>query len=475
MVEKLKANKDVLLQLLFIFSCWGLLTFNGLSTAAVTWWTNDIFNHGFFIIPAAGYFIWSRRIYFNHILIKPALLPAFLVIPLITLYVAGSVGDIRLFQHFATFSLIPTLLWAILGNQFAWRFLFPLFFILFSIPTGEQLILPLQEITASGSVPLLKFSGIPTYSTGLYIEIPQGRFLVAEACSGVSFFIASTVVGSAYAYLNFKSNYKRVAFTAFSMLLPILANVIRVYGIITIAHYTDMEYAAGADHLIYGGVFFTFVIFLLLFTGEFFRDKNENKQKSETITINSSKSVKMPAVLSLLLLIGVAWNLFINSAEHVAELDNLVLSSGLIDQNCASPTWKPIMKNPDSEMLFSLDSTSCEVYIYTAWFSEDGNELISSLNRSYDHSYWSQDETGLVEFDGKKYPWSKITTVTDQKMYLLIWYKIKGRIFVSRSHAKLYQLFHAMAGNPSSGRIVIIATSDDPSLFETHLPTALSI
>ena len=133
------------------------------------------------------------------------------------------------------------------------------------------------------------------------------------------------------------------------------------------------------------------------------------------------------------------------------------------------------MRNPDNEMLFPLNNTSCKAYFYTAWFSEDGNELISSLNRSYDHNFWSQDEMGYIELDGKQYPWFKITTASDRKMYLVIWYKINDRLFVSRIHAKLYQLFHAMLGSPSSGRVIIMASSDEPSLFETHLRIALSI
>ncbi len=475
MVERLESHWNSLIQFLVVFGFWGLLTFDGLSSAVETWWTNDIFNHGFFIIPLAGYFIWLKREYLNNIKIQPALFPTFIVLLLVIIYVGGTVGEIRLLQHFATFTLVPTLLWAMLGNQFAWFFFFPLFFILFSIPTGEQLILPLQQVTAIGSVFLLKYSGIPTYTTGLYIEIPQGKFLVAEACSGISFFIACIVVGSAYSYLNFNSIYKRIAFTAFSMLLPVFANILRVYGIITIAFYSDMEYAAGADHLIYGGIFFTLVIFLLLFTGEFFRDKNKRVRDLEVININIPKNVKIPAVLSLSLLLGVAWNLFISSAKQVSEVDNLFVNSDLIDLSCASPSWKPVMRNPDNEMLFPLNNTSCKAYFYTAWFSEDGNELISSLNRSYDHNFWSQDEMGYIELEGKQYPWFKITTASDRKMYLVIWYKINDRLFVSRIHAKLYQLFHAMLGSPSSGRVIIMASSDDPSLFETHLRIALSI
>ena len=86
---------------------------------------------------------------------------------------------------------------------------------------------------------------------------------MAEACSGVSFFIASFVIGSLYAYLNLVSAKRRLAFVAISLIFPILANIVRVYGIILIAYWTDMEHAAGADHLIYGWFFFARVRYFL--------------------------------------------------------------------------------------------------------------------------------------------------------------------------------------------------------------------
>ena len=268
---KNKAFMPLVWQSGLMFILWGIFCWQGLVTVVDIWWGNEIFNHGFFIVPGAFYLIYLQRKRLLATPIKPSLLSLVFVIPSLFLYVIGIAGDIRLFMHLATFTLLPSLIWMLLGTQATRVILFPLCFMLFSVPVGEQLIPYLQEIAADGSVALLKLTGIPLYRSGLYIEIPQGRFLVAEACSGVSFFIASFVIGSLYAYLNLQSIKRRAAFVLISLIFPILANIVRVYGIILIAYWTDMEYAAGADHLIYGWFFFAFVIVCLLGIGELMR------------------------------------------------------------------------------------------------------------------------------------------------------------------------------------------------------------
>ncbi|MEI8648950.1 exosortase [Paraglaciecola sp. Hal342] len=179
--------------------------------------------------------------------------------------------------------------------------MFPLFFIVFCIPVGEELIPTLQAITADMSVMMLQWVNVPIYRSGLYIEIPEGRFLVAEACSGISFFIASIVIGSLYAYMNMQSRIRRVSFVCISILFPIIANAIRVFGIILTGHLTNMEHAVGADHLIYGWVFFSLVIVCLIGLGELIREKS-SELKPETplaIPLVSSNQVYIKATVTI--------------------------------------------------------------------------------------------------------------------------------------------------------------------------------
>ena len=84
-----------------------------------------------------------------------------------------------------------------------------------------EVIAPLQEVTADVSVWMLKMTGIAVYREGLFIELPNGLFEVAEACAGVRFLIANIFVAAIFAYLSFDSATKSLAFMALAVLIPV--------------------------------------------------------------------------------------------------------------------------------------------------------------------------------------------------------------------------------------------------------------
>ena len=174
-----RESKTFFLSGLALILFWIVFCWQGITTAIQIWYGNEIFNHGFFIIPGALYLIYFKRKTLLASPIKTAPLALVIIVPALLLYVIGIAGDVQLFLHTATFVLLPAIIWLILGTSAAKTILFPLTFMLFSIPVGEQLIPYLQEIAADGSVALLRLTGVPLVRSGLYIDIPHGRFLVA--------------------------------------------------------------------------------------------------------------------------------------------------------------------------------------------------------------------------------------------------------------------------------------------------------
>ena len=124
-----KVNKTFYFSCFVLLSLWVVFCWKGLSTVIQIWYMNEIFNHGFFIVPGAFYLIYlKRRVLFTQP-IKPAPLAFIFIIPTLFLYVIGIVGDVQLFLHAATFALLPLLMWLMLGTQAARTILFPLIFI----------------------------------------------------------------------------------------------------------------------------------------------------------------------------------------------------------------------------------------------------------------------------------------------------------------------------------------------------------
>jgi len=464
-----------------IFIAWLYTYYQGVATAINIWSISEIFNHCFLVIPISFFLIYQKRDLLSQ---QPFIVNYWLLLPLVgtlVLYTFGSVGDIRLFMHVATFVSLPLLIWFVIGNQAAKIIAFPLYFMLFSIPFGEQLIPHLQEITTDLAVPLLEFTGIPVYRNGLYLDIPEGRFLVAEACSGISFLITSIVFGHLYAYISFSSLSKRLLFICISLIVPIIANAIRVYGIVLIAHLTDMEHAAGADHLIYGGVFFAIVLFLLIMIGEVFRDKTEiiesqipmgKEVVGETSVNINNTPVMAPVLLILLFMSQVFWlsTVFNNQGtltDDSLTVDFKVLPFTVHEEKLKS--WRPDFSkasNVQQGVIQGANSTD-SIDIFIATYLGGEGELISSGNRLYSADRWTLIKSTQINIDEEReIQLIKIVSPSGQYRYILYWYQFSGETFTNKIKLKLYQTWMAMLGQTPKSAIIALSVESGQKMAD---------
>jgi exosortase A len=472
----------VLICLLCIAAAWVLVFWQGVTTAVDIWISSDVFNHCLFVLPGAVFLAYLKRSELDVSDVKPNYFVLILCVGSLILYAIGLAGNVQLFMHIATFTFLPLSIWAIIGNRLAYKILFPLVFILFCIPIGEELVPALQEVTADMSMVMLNWSGIPVYRSGLYIEIPQGQFLVAEACSGISFFIASIVIGSLYAYLNMQSAKRRVVFVFISILFPVIANAIRVFGIILTAYLTDMEYAAGADHLIYGWIFFSLVLVCLLGIGELIREKQFTAATSETETeIKAASSSRIgvktcyqsAAMTVTLMLIFLVWfNLIIgqlNQSQNAPVIDiNLSdLLEAKQDQSIGNyaSSWKPEFIQPYQEIQFKKELNGVPVDVYVVWYPTGHGELINTQNRLYPEKSWTlESKRGFQLDDGQSMNLSVIVNPHSTRL-LSYWYVIDGKLFTNNRNAKLYEIYKMLMGSyVGSGLIAISQTTDNVSV-----------
>src|SRR3954470_9939873 len=244
-------------------------------TMVALWGSTDDFAHGFLIAPISGWLIWHRR----HAIDAVEFVPDFRALPVLGVvglsWLLGHLAGANVVEHFAIVLMVPLTVWAILGHRLIRALAFPLCFLLFAVPFGKFLEAPLMEYTADFTVAALKLSGIPVYREGQFFMIPSGSWSVVEACSGLRYLIASLTVGVLYAYLFYRSFKRRAMFIVLSLVAPIVANWIRAYLIVIIGHVVGRKYAVGIDHLIYGWLFFAFVVLLMFWIGSFWREDLE--------------------------------------------------------------------------------------------------------------------------------------------------------------------------------------------------------
>jgi EpsI family protein len=160
-----------------------------------------------------------------------------------------------------------------MGPEVVLGLLFPLFYMLFLVPMGDEMIPALQTLTARLTMVFLGWAHIPATIDGVFITTPAGYFEVAEACSGIKFLIAMVAYGALVANVCFLSWWRRAAFMAVSVVVPIVANGMRAFGTIWIAGWYGIRFASSFDHVFYGWVFFALVMALCMAVGWRFFDR----------------------------------------------------------------------------------------------------------------------------------------------------------------------------------------------------------
>jgi exosortase A len=240
---------------------------------ATIWWTTSTFNHVLLIPFIIAWMVWQRR--FELARLRPSAWwpPLVLVGAGALLWLLGEAAGVALARHAALVVMVQGAIAACLGKAVTRGLAFPLFYLLFAIPAGEELVPFLQTVTADITMLLLGVAGVPAHLEGIFITTPTGYFEVAEACAGVKFLVAMIAYGALVANTCFRSWPRRIAFMAVAILVPVLANGVRAFGTIYIAHQTSLEFAAGVDHVVYGWFFFAFVIILIMAAGWRFFDR----------------------------------------------------------------------------------------------------------------------------------------------------------------------------------------------------------
>lgn len=251
---------------------WGVVFRAEIVSAVNVWLNSDAYNHCFLVVPVALYLASERWRRIAATPPHPAPWLVLLAIPAaLAWFVANRLGIMEA-QQLMAMTLLQVMVIAIIGVA-AWRTLAaPLLYLYFLVPFGEFLVPPLQNLVIHFATKGLTLIGIPTYSNGIVIEIPEGSFMVHTACSGLRFLIASAAFGVLYACVMYVSPLRRLVFSLLAVALAIVGNCFRVLGTILIAHWIGNAQAVEANHVIWGWGFYVVLGAILVAVGYGFRE-----------------------------------------------------------------------------------------------------------------------------------------------------------------------------------------------------------
>ncbi len=441
------------------------------------WWRSETFTHGFLILPITLFLIWRKRHELALVPARPepwtgaaALLAAGFL-----WYLAVSVGVLVL-EQLAVVAMVPALVAAVWGWAVVRALAFPLAYLVFAVPMGEALVPPLMDLTADFVVEALRLTGIPVYREGNYFELPTGRWSVVEGCSGVRYLIASLALGSLYAYLTYRSLWRRAVFIALSALVPIVANWLRAYIIVMIGHLSDMRLATGVDHILYGWVFFGAVMLLLFWIGGRWHEPvPQAGTPSPSPDGNASVSGRRVAAGAAAALAALlAWPLAGPQGEVQATVAPMALPTPE-----AAPGWRPLAEpptawrpryiGPDAELVAAYEAGGRPVLLYVAYYhrQRQGAELVNSQNVLVPQKDpgWREGGTGpaQVRVAGRSVP-VRETVLRGHGAHAgedwLVWRTdwLGGRYLTNRYWEKLLQAWYRLTAGPQEAAALIVAT-----------------
>ena len=228
------------------------------------WWNIDTYNHLLLVPFITGWLVMLKAGELAKVTPRPFAPGLLLVAAALGLWWAGRESGINLLAHAGAVGALQAAVVSVLGLRAALLLALPLAFATFLVPFGDEIIPPLQFITADIAIALTHWSGVEASIAGIHIHTPAGLFIVAEACSGVKFLIAMVTLGVLVCFTRFDSWSRRAAFMAACVIVPVLANGVRAWATIYVAQFIGAERATGFDHIVYGWIFFAIVVALLL-------------------------------------------------------------------------------------------------------------------------------------------------------------------------------------------------------------------
>ncbi|MEH6827411.1 exosortase A [Parasphingorhabdus sp.] len=435
-----------------------------------TWWSISTYNHCLLIVPILYWLVQQRQEELAKI--TPEIwLPGLFLTGIASLgWLLGEAAGVSFARHLGLLMMLQGAVVTLLGPTVARGLIFPLGFSFFLVPFGEEFVPFLQMVTAKLSMIFLGWADIPAFIDGIFISTPTGYFEVAEACSGVMFLIAMVAYGALVSNVCFQSWYRRILFMIASVIVPVVANGIRAFGTIYIAHHTSLDFAVGFDHIFYGWFFFAFVLILVMAIGWPFFDRKIDDpvidgnalRQSQSPRVTAQKPATVLAAMAAIILVPVLWTSVLAAQESPVP-DKIALPEVAgwqrVDYQPLYP-WQPQFDGASHQLLgrYRNISTGMEVDLSIAVYDRqaEGREIVGyGQGALVPNSQWSRNQT-LEAPEGA----AAVELIAPGPVVrdVVSFYRIGGKLTGSGSVVKLETLKSNIFGGPQQAVAILVSS-----------------
>lgn len=437
--------------------------------AVHVWLGSTAYNHCFLVLPLVAVLLWLRRGTIAALQPHPSLWALAFIPPLSAVWLLAAATDILEAQQLCLIAMIEALLLAVLGWR-VWRALLgPFLFLFFLVPFGESLVPALQQFTTAFTVRGLELFGIPVFSDKFMIQIPEGSFEVAEACAGLRFLVASVVFGCFFSAVLYRSAVRRFIFIGLSIVVPIVANGFRAFGLLLLAHLEGSASAVETDHILYGWLFFTFVTFILIGIGLSFADRSDAiPPKATALASEPGSKFGIGATMAaglVLALAGPAYLMYVDRADEGVGVSAWTASppGGWIREADGRAEWHPSIDGASAVLLqtYRQDTGSVTELVARYRLADRGNRFTKINSESFSADGWHIVDSGSVRHRAGSTTVALNTLVLRNRFQQrLVWwfYAVANEATGSTLTAKLLQARSVLLKPHVPGTIIAVST-----------------
>jgi len=442
------------------------------------WARSDTFAHAFLVPPISAWLIWRQRDRLAAAVPHPSAAFLLFTVGAGIVWLLGDLGAANSVTQLAFVALLVLAVLGLVGPVAARTMLFPLGFLFFAVPIGEFAMPQLMMWTADFTALAVRASGIPVYRVGLDLVIPSGTWHIVEGCSGVRYLMASAMVGTLFAYLNFHSLRRRLIFVGISLLVPIVANWLRAYFIVVLGHVSNNRLAIGIDHLVYGWIFFGVVLLVMFGIGARFSEApppaGVGAAAEPASTDRAPRIGRTWAIAAAGAVLALAPQLALRAldARDDTVAAPLTLPATLNDgwQRSAVQTseWKPHFEHPSVQLDTTYASQDRQVGLFIGYYRNQnaGRKLVSSDNGlvAANDLRWRpiSDSTEVVMVGDmpitlRAVAFREETAPSPTDNGVLAWqiYWINGRLTASDSWARIYGAIDRLRGRGDDSAVIV--------------------
>jgi EpsI family protein len=445
-----------------------LFAFTEPLVAMVTLWdVSPMYSYGYAVPLVSGYLLWVSRSRLSNARLKPARLIGVLVLAgAVAMAIASQASGIQVLGQLAFLVAIVGIVLTLAGVAHLRLAAPAIAYLLLMVPIWdgftEPLHWPFQNQSASLSMSMLRFVGVPVYRDGTFLSLPGITLEVARACSGVNYLIAVIALGLPLAYLYLDRMWRRVALLVFALVVAAFANSLRV-TLIGILAYLDIGSPLHGPFHILHGLFVAGVGYAALFGGLHVLGRRRSPViagpagAAPPLLVPRIPRLEAVAVATLLLAFGMgAFTKQVEAVELPANLSSFpgTLESWQWNRLVSAPS-RPEWPGADAELKRQYQLPSgATADIYVGYFAtqqqerELANSKADDLHRRSRQQTLAADPKGLI---------LNAVKLVDPEGEALFWYELDGPE-TSALRTRFWTLRNAVLRGRTNGAVVMVAS-----------------